>query len=1094
MKFACLKAGFILSLLCLSAIVWSQSRILTGTVLSAEDNQPLAGVSIQVKGKTTGTHTNTEGLFSIAATASDVLILTHTGYSLLEVPVGTSSTLSIVMVSEAAKLGEVVVIGYGTQSRRTLSGSVSSVDANVLQSAPNTNLATALQGTVSGVRVQQTTGQPGATPNITFRGGTNFDGTGAPLYVVDGVIVPSLFGINMDDVEKIDLLKDAASTAIYGSRAANGVVLVTTKKGRKGRTEVAYTYRLAKNFIRRNPVEFLNAEDYIVWNRRGLGSRFSANLIDGNAAQTTNTRNQLTGAWGWAVNSGWTSPQGLYSTQLLSNANRDLLNNPMWRSVIDRNPFDANLMDTLLYRGMSQRELENLILQESTLQEHHANLSGANDQGSFALGLGTMSDVGMVVGSSFKRMNLNFNGGLNIGKNLKVTLNLSAFDVQNRPSYLDASSVGNVGGLIQRFGGIGPTVRLTHDLTGEILPGVDGSTLGNPLYLQDKFIRNSNEQRFSGGINIDYTISPSLRLLASATGFMNFFESNSFNKQYQNGSNGAIISARNASFGKEKTQQYSYNAFLQYDKTFGGHSISVLGGGEYFDYERYNASASANGASTDFIPWLSASTVAVGVPSSSFSQWDRLTSAIGRVNYSYENRYLLTVNMRYDGSSRLADNRFGFFPGISAGWNLHQEGFFKGSPVSRYLSTVKPRISWGQNGSIAPLGFFATDPTYNDLGTYNGNAGFGPNSLVNTGLKWERVSSLNLGVDLGLLKNRVIIIGDYFVRNVYDKIASLSIPAWTGFSTYITNLGQLQNKGFEIELKVNAIRQKSRDGLQLDIGFNYSQVKNFVVRLPDNGLDRNRQGTIQVFDPRTGALIQVGGLQEGKRVGIDEVWAYKYDGIYRTQDDIDKAANVWNANLPYGNKRLKMLGDARWIDIDGNDTINSFDRVFVGRTTPLAQGGFSTFLKWKGFSLFTQFDYAVGFVIMNQSWLRGMSQVQGSQNGPTDIKNTWHPENQSGTLPRYYWANYGANYVAFANYYQKGDFLALREVTLSYDVSSSILGPALSSRIKGIRAYVTGSNLAYLTAYNGTLPEVGGDDPGRFPLPRRVTLGLRINL
>lgn len=1090
----CLGRLLVIFLLLASQTGLAQLRTITGVVSSQEENRQLPGVSVIAQRTNAATQTNEAGFYQIQASTGDVLTFSYTGFTAIQITVGNSSEINVVMRLDSVKMDEVVVIGYGTQSRRTLSGSVSSVESKVLQSAPNTNLATALQGTVSGVRVQQTTGQPGATPEITFRGGTNFDGSGTPLYIVDGIIVPSLFGINMDDVEKIDLLKDAASTAIYGSRASNGVVLVTTKRGKRGKTQVAYSYRLAKNFVRRNPVEFLNAEDYVVWNRRGLGSRYEANLVDGNVAQTNNTRNQLTGAWGWAVNNGWTSPQGLYSTQLLNNSNRQLLSDPQWSSVIDKNPFNPDQMDTLLFRGMTQRQLEDLILQQSTFQEHHVNFSGASEQGNFALGLGTMHDVGMVVGSAFKRMNLNFNGGLNIGKNLKITLNLAGYSVRNNPSYLDASSVGAIGGIIQRFGGIAPTVRLTHDITGEILPGVDGSTLGNPQYLQDKFIRNNSEQRFSGGVNLEYTIMPSLKLLASATGFMRFSESNSFNRQYQNGSNGAIISARNASFANVKTQQYSYNAFLQYDKSFNGHNISVLGGGEYFDYEQYNSSAAANGAATDFIPWLSASTVAIGVPSSSFSQWDRLTSAIGRINYNYDSRYLLTINMRYDGSSRLADNRFGLFPGISAGWNLHNEAFFEKSALSRYVSTLKPRVSWGQNGSITPLGYFATDPTYNEVGIYNGNAGFGPNSLVNTGLNWERVTSLNWGLDLGLFNNRVIIIGDYFVRNVYDKIASLPIPAWTGFSSYTTNLGQLQNKGYELELKVNVIRPKTRDGLQFDISANYSNVKNYVVRLPDNGLERNRQSTLQVFDPATGTIVQVGGLQEGRRVGLDEVWAYAYDGIYQTQEDIDKAGNVWNVNLPYANKRIKMLGDARWRDIDGNDTINAFDRVFVGRTNPVAQGGFSSFLKWKSFSLFAQFDYALGFVIMNQSWLRGISQVQGSQNGPADIKNTWHPDNTSGTLPRYYWANYGANYIAFANYYQKGDYLALRELTLSYEVSPTLLNNAFKRRIQGIRAYVTGSNLTYFTSYNGTLPEVGGNDPGRFPLPRRLTLGINLTL
>lgn len=1094
MKIACLKIGLLLACFLFFSGAWAQTKRISGKVLSSEDNQPLAGVSITIKGKKTGTQTNAGGEFAIEASQNEVLQFSYTGFEVTEIPVGAGNTIHVSLKVADKKMDEVVVVGYGRQTRRTLTGSVSSVDGNALKSAPTTNLGTALQGTVSGLRVQQNTGQPGSSPSITFRGGTDFDGTGSPLYVVDGVIVPSLYGLNMDDVESVDLLKDAASTAIYGARAANGVVLVTTKKGKKGRTQVTYSFRAAKNYVRRNPVEYLNAEDYLIWNRRGLGSRFEANIRDNNTGQRNSTRNQMAGSWGWALNSNWTNPDGLYSTQLVNDDNRYLLGTPGWHLLVDRNPFDYTENDSILYRSISQRELEDLILQQSSLKEHHVNFSGGNDQGSFALGLGTVKDEGMVLGSSLKRLNLNFNGGLNVGENLKIGLNVAGYSTNSTPPYTDASSSSNLGGVIQRFGGIAPTVRLTHDYTGEVLPGVSGLALGNPIYLKDKFIDNTTEQRFSGGLNLEYSILPSLKLLASGSGFMRYTNQNTFIKAYQNGTNGAMINTRKASFYHAKTVQYTYNAMLQYDKKFGRHDLSVLGGGEYFDYESYASSAGASGAATDLIPWMSASTIAEGVPTSSFNGWDRLASALGRINYSFDRRYLLTVNLRYDGSSRLAEKVHGFFPGISAGWNLHQERFFDESLLSKYVSTLKPRLSWGQNGSISPLGYFTTDPTYNEVGTYNGYAGFGPNSLVNTGLRWERVSSLNMGLDLGVANNRVTLIADYFIRNVYDKIASLSIPSWTGFSSYTTNLGQLQNRGVELELKADVIRPSKRDGFRWTVGANFSHVKNFAKQLPDNGLERNRQSTIQVYDPKSGTVVQVAGLQEGLRVGLDEIWAYSYDGIYTSQTELDKAAGVFNTNLPYSDKYLKLMGDARWTDLDANDTIDFRDRVYVGRRIPTATGGFSTQLSWKGFSLYGQFDYALGFMIMNQSWLRGISQVQGSQNGPIDIKNTWHPDNPTGTLPRYYWANYGQNYIGFANYYQKGDYLALRELTLNYEVPSQILKSWTNQRLKGIRLHVTGTNLAYFTDYNGTLPEVGGDDPGRFPLPKRLTFGAHITL
>ena len=1087
----------------LSTIGMAQPKPFTGVVRDGRTAEALPGVNVTIKGTTRGTVTNADGRFSISADKGDVLVFSLIGMTTQEITLNDQSAVTMQLTESAKSLDEVVVVGYGQQSRRTLTGSVATVDPTVFKSVPRTNVATALQGTVPGLRIQQTTGQPGSTPAISFRGGTDFSGSGSPLVIVDGVIVPSLYGINMEDVETIDLLKDAASTAIYGARASNGVILATTKKGKKGRTQVTYSYKRATNYIRRNPLDYMSAEDYILWNRRGLAARFEAARADNNTAEMNNARNQLAGAWGWGTNSGWTAPDGKYSTQLLSNSNRTLLGDPQYRMLIDKNPFNAAQMDTLLFRSITQRQLEDLILQQSNRNEHYLNVSGGNDQGNFALGVGNLSDVGMLIGSAFKRMNMNFNGGLNVGKNLTVSLNLAGYSTKNSPSYLTADGGGGVGGgIIQRFTGIAPTVRLTHDQTGAILPGVDGSTLGNPAYFQDKFLNQTLEQRYSGGLNIEYRILPELKLLGSASGFYRYTNSDSFTKAYINGTGGALVSTRNASFSNQRVGQYQYNGFLQYDKTFGKHTVSALAGGEFFEFRQYDYGASANLAATDFIPWLSASTAAVGIPSSAFSSWQRLVSGIGRINYTYDNRFLLTLNARYDGTSKLTTNQYGFFPGMSLGWNMHYEDFFTKSALSRYITTLKPRISWGENGSITPLGDFATIPQYGNVGIYNGQPGFAAGSIVNTNLKWERANTLNFGLDLGLLNNRVTILADYFIRNVYDKISSLTIPAWTGYSSYQTNLGQLQNRGIELEVRGNILKASNPRGLSWSVGANLFHVKNYAVKLPNNGLDRNRQSAVQVYDPAQGKVVWVGGLQEGKRIGLDEIWAPLYDGIYKTQADIDARANFVNTYLPYTNKRIKLLGDARWRDLDRNDTLDYRDFVFVGRTTPTVQGGFSTTLQWKGFTLFGQFDYSLGFVIANQMYLRGMSQVQGSQNGPVDVTKTWSPETPDGTLPRYYWANYGRNYftdaggstTAPANFWQKGNYVAMRELTLSYDMPQSLMTRLSRDRVKSLRVFATGSNLLYLTRYNGTFPEVGGNDVGRFPLPRVLTLGATVSL
>ncbi|WP_461791678.1 SusC/RagA family TonB-linked outer membrane protein [Pedobacter sp.] len=1077
-----------------STMVLAQSLDVSGVVVG-EDGLPMVGVSVQVKDKSAvAVQTDRQGRFNIRAAAKDVLRFFYLGFEPQEIAVVKSTTLKIVLKEDVSGLNEVVVVGYGTQSRANLSGAVSSLDQKALKSLPNTNLATVLQGTVTGLRVQQATGAPGSAPEISFRGGTDWDGSGTPLFVVDGVVLPNINGVNLNDIESVDLLKDAASAAIYGARASNGVVLITTKRGKKGTALISYQLKMANNMVRRNPIPYLNGEDYIRWNRQGLASRYAANIADNNNGLAT-TIGHLTANWGWAANpNNVNSSNSLYSTQLVQNANRHLLGQPGWSLVVDRNPFNPLVKDSILYKAHSFEYFEDLLLQESTLQDHYLNVSGANDQGNFSLGLGAIDDKGMVVTSGFKRLNLNFNGGLNVNKNLKVGLNLSGYNITERPTYVTAWTTAASGGPFQRFVAAAPTLRLNDEITGEVLPGGDASAMGNPLYFKDRFFNNQRSYRFAGGINLEYTIVPALKFLVSGNGLMQFSEADVFRKEYRNGNAGALISTRESSFSRNKEQQYTYNAFLQYDKKFGKHAINTLAGGEYFERKYYTSGAAASGAPSDFIPWLSAATTTVGVPSSSFAAWERLSSIIGRVNYNFDQRYLFNVNLRYDGSSRLEDEKFDLFPGFSAGWNLHNENFFKGSFANKYLSTVKPRVSYGQNGRVTSLSEFQLDAPYNDNGIYNGVTGFLPGAFINTGLKWEKVASLNLGVDLGFAKNRISLMADYFIRDVYDKITSLTIPSWTGFSTYTTNLGQLQNKGIELELKISAIRPKVPGGLSLDFGGNFSKVTNYAKKLVDNGLDGNRRDGSYVWDPATGTERYVGGLYQGQRVGLDEVWAFVYDGIYTTQEQLDRDALLTNTNLPYLNKTLKFLGDARWRDLNGDNIINALDRVYVGRTTPNIMGGFHTSIGYKGFNLYAQFDFAAGHVIIDQTWLRGMAQAQGSANSPEDVKYTYSEYSKQGTLPRFYLGNYGANYIAAANYYQKGDYLAVREVTLSYDTPSKIIETFFKNKIKGVRAYVSGSNLHYFTSYNGTFPEMGGNDSGRFPLPRRITFGLNLSL
>ncbi len=1115
MNLNCFKLCVVALLSLLSTALLAQTKKISGTILN-ESEKPVLGVSVTIKGTKTGVQSNAQGVYTIEAAKGNILVFSMIGYSTREVPVTDKVTIDLSLLPTVSELEDVVVTGYGTQKRKEITGAVVSVNRKAFEHSPTTNVATVLQGNAPGLRVQQRTGQPGTSPSITFRGGTEFSGGGTPLVIIDGVIVPSLYGLDINDVASIDLLKDAATTAIYGARAANGVVLVSTKKGKRGKPQVTYSYSNTTNYIRKNPSEYLNAEEYIRMNRLGIQARFRGDSIDNNINAMNTDRNQLLGAWGWAVNSGWRTDVGLYTTQLLNSQNRYLLNDSRWKLMVDRNPFNVAQTDSMVFVDLGAREREAMILQQNNTNEHNVNFSGANEQGNYALSLGSVSDNGMIIGSSLKRMNVNFNGGLNIGERLKVTTNISAYNVEQALPYGGFGNVdpegGSAGGLLQRFVGVAPTVRYTNYATGEVLPGPNDVTIGNPNYWSNLTVNNTNQQRFLGGVNLEYTLLPYLKILASGSGYYQYTNNNFFTKAFQQGNGGAFNTNRAASFNTTKTMQYTTNAFLQFSKNFKGHSITALAGTEFYDYKNYVTSGFSQGAPTDLIPWLAASTppslqgttiINPAGSSSNFDQWERIASSIGRLNYSYLNRYLLTAVVRVDGSSRLKKgNYYGTFPGVSLGWNMHEESFYKNSVVSKYINRIKPRLSYGVNGNVSSLGYFATSQVYNNAGTYNGLGGTYAASYINSDVRWERTNSLNFGLDAGFLNEKITLTVDYFVRNVFDKLAGLNISSQTGFGSFTTNLGQLQNKGIEIAVDAKIIEAKTNNGFSLSVGANYYHVRSYAKKLPFNGLDGNRTSGFFVWDPnKPGQQLYVGGLVEGQRIGSDEVWAPKWDGIYSDPSTIVKDANIFNAFLPYTNKRIKQLGDAQWHQVNVNDTIDSRQFVYVGRTTPQHMGGFNISSSFKGIRLYAGFDYAFGFVVLNNQIVRGLSQVQGSQNSTTDVLNTWTPSNPTATMPRYYWANQGRNYATdasgnnpAANLWEKGDYIMLRELTLAYDLPTEIMSRYLGNRIKGLSLNVTGTNLFYLTGYSGNFPEVGGVDQGKFPLPKRLTIGLRVTL
>ena len=1069
-----------LVLFCLPILGFGQVKTVKGLVIAANENLPLPGVSVVIKGTSIGVQTDFDGNFSIDANGEDVLVFSYIGFASQEIAVGNQEVINVYLNEEASLLDEVVVTGYGKQTRSTLTTSVAKLDTRILETSTRSNVATALQGTIAGLRVTNTTGQPGATPQIILRGGTTFDGGGSPLILIDG-IPGSFYALNADDIESIEVLKDAAATAIYGARSANGVILVTTKTGKAGRSSVNYRYKYSANH-ERNSQQYLGAEDHINYNRQsiawyrevaGNSGAFGA-FLDGN---------QSAGIGNNATNDPFT-------TQLLTSNNEYLLNQPGWMSIPDI--LDPS-RQILFYdsKGINDR-----IYQDSQAKDHYLSFDGGNEKGSYYLGLGALDNDGLVLGSGFKRYSGNFSGSYKVTDRVKVGSN-----ILYSQSNLSLSPLGGDDTVFRRFQGQAPTQR-TFDTnpdgtwSDQYAVGQNQS-FGNPLYYQDKFVRKNLEQRLSASVNVDWNVLDDLILSLKGSLFTVNNNNESFNRAYRTGSNvGPLITTRQASVSLGRTLRSQLTGTANYTKKFGKHNLNVLLGAEYFKDNYFNTSAGTRNSPTDLIETLNAGAEADGIPYSFETEYV-ISSAFSRVLYDFDDRYLFSFTFRNDGSSRLGNNKFDFFPGVSFGWNLHNESFFESSSISDIISRVKPRLSYGVNGNQDVLSNYGVFGAYGYQGLYNGQTGYGNSGLPTLDLLWEKSTTFNTGLDISLFKNRLSFIADVYSRDIKDKLASLTLPYYTGFSGILTNNGVIRNKGFELQVNGDII---SNDQITWNVGATFTTNKNYVIELPTNDNDLNRQGGTRIWNPKTGQEEWVGGLQEGQRNGLDLVVAFVQEDIYDNQAAADADNSITDTYMPGASRNKRWAGDVKWKDINNDGIIDELDRQVIGRTTPNFVGGFSTNFKYKNISLFVKTDFATGHLVWNHIKNKGYAQTQGNLAQPIEVKDSWTPTNTDADLPRFVFVNGSKNVWRgnesvsglqnFGNekFWEKGDYLALREVTLNYDIPSKYL----KNVIDKFSVFLTGSNLHYFKSMSGDTPEVGGVQYGQFPVPKTYTMGVNV--
>ncbi|PPL02787.1 SusC/RagA family TonB-linked outer membrane protein [Parapedobacter indicus] len=1045
---------FLALLLCHGAI---SQTIVRGKVTNTS-GEPISGVSVTVKDTMIATATNDAGNYEISVPpGKSILVFSHVGAQRQEQDLLGRSTIDIILDGAGQNLDEVVVVGYGTQRRDVITTSISKLDNKVLDNIPYANIGNALQGNLAGVRVQSNSGQPGAAPNIIIRGGTSINNPNSspPIYIIDGVLRSNMNDIGAHDIKSIQVLKDAAATAIYGAQGSNGVVIVETKSGESGKARVTYKVDLASSRVGKT-FDILTGAEEVYFARLGLLATGSINPtylsnLDGNV---------YLGGAGNDLSNTTTS-----SLQYLTPENQYKLDEG-WESI----PDPADPSRTLLF---STTDWQSMLFRNAFSHNHALSVSGGNEKSRFYLGLGYIDNQGIAIQTDYKRLSLNLNGELDLSDKVKLYARILYANKGDR----QAPTVD-----VFKSSLIAPTTNKLYFEDGTLSPGRNFS-YSNPFYRMSVYNPKNKVNDLTMIVGAEAEIVPNLTFSPQFSFQYRGAYSRNFLKSYLNGPT-TLVTSRNASGSYSDASRPQFNAILTYGKTFNSdHDVEVKGGFSYLGANNISLSANGADAATDIIPTLNASATPTAVAGSETQH--ALIGYFSRATYNFKRKYMLNVSLRYDGASNLGENnKWGLFPGASLGWNLDKENFWSIFPED--LIRLKLRGSYGVTGNISGLGLYQAQGEYSASTRYDGDAGIQITTLPNQDLKWERSKTADVGFDLGLFNNRINIIFDYYRRVTDNLLTSLNLPPSTGFATILTNYGSLENKGYEIELNTHILKPTS--AFQWNLAFNTATVNSKILRLPENGIEYNRVGGVYVYDPKKGDYAWLGGLQEGQRIG--DLYAYKQVSVYAT--DEEAMQGPVDMLIPRTDK-TKYGGDVNWLDVDRNDTIDTRDRVYMGNSIPRITGGLTNNFSYKNLSLSVRMDYTIGATIYNEAVARMEGNFSGANAISANMRRSWQNQGDITDVPRYYWADQNAQWNVWggrgnSRHYEKLDFLCLREVTIGYGLSKSIVDRL---GIADFRINLTGANLYYFTKYGGLSPEQTNSDAA-YPNPRSFIFGASI--
>ena len=1070
-----LRISFILLFWMTAVFAYCQVKNVKGQVFDTK-GESVIGASVLVKGTTNGTITDMDGNFILSNVSDDAILqVSFVGYVTQDVPVAGKSEIKVTLSEDTETLDEVVVIGYGSVKKSTLTGAVSKMNSNSIKDRPMARAESALQGQLAGVTVRTTTGEPGADLQIRVRGAASVNANSDPLYVVDGVPMTTLSGLNPSDIASIEVLKDAASSAIYGSRGSNGVVIVSTKKGKDGKAKVSFNASFGFQTLEKK-LDVLSATEWMEFRTRWNDANYLALAKDKGITGASIKDDSATRLANLGIEAG-------------SAKAFEVVNDDRWFNYLSQDMRDSHTY-TYNPEELSLLDWQDEFFRNGIVQDYSLNVSGGTDNTSYLFSGGYMNQEGIVTGTDYERFSFRANVESKINNYVSMGINLA-------PTYIVTNGSG-------RANGKDAQVHKALAATPVSEPGVGymvnvepnnlydwaGST-SSPSYVMNTNINQKRMLRMTGNAFVRITPIKDLRIeLSAAANYYdldgNTYDFTSTTSKWDQGE------GQNSSGGHTTARQWTtlLQAVANYDHNFGDHGLSLMAG---FSSERSNLGFETeqtfkypfpNDAITGS---FDGSKVSANKNTVSELTPNKLLSAFGRVQYNYAEKYMISASLRYDGGSVFgSNNKWGMFPAVSGGWLVSNEKFFS-DWAPEWWNTLKLRASYGVTGnnSISSTAAYATLTN----AVYAGNSGYYTATLGNKDLGWEKTHSTDVAIDLGFMKNRIQLSLDWYTKNTTDLLYQVPVEGASGFTTIWDNLGDIHNEGFEIELNTHNLTGE----FTWDTSFNMSYNKNEVKSIGKDdtpiysGFDKNNPSNI---------------LCVGKP--INTFYMYDAIGVWQSQAEIDAySAAHGNQPVTFEGKQI-VPGDIRYRDVNNDGKFDKDnDRDYLGSPTPKFIFGMTNTFTYKNFDLSVLLTAQTGGSIfgvlgraIDRPGMGAKSNVMGCW------RDAWWSEDEPGNGKVPYILSTTTGTTLDSRWLYSSNYLRIKNLTLGYKL------PINPKFISYARIYVSIENLAkWDSYYGGFSPESAnagvsdapggasalGLDYGGYPLARTFTFGINVN-